>query len=83
MFCIGMIEETVPSIACMTCGWKFQLQRQEMVRIALWPADTKFEVFFDFNFLFYVSTLCHFSPTLSLGSLLSSLKFATSISTKV
>lgn len=46
-----------------------------MVSLSLWPLDTNFKIFIDFNLMMFMSILQFNSPPLSWKSLLATLKF--------
>lgn len=68
---------------CSQCAWKPLREPLDFVRIGLWPADTGGTLFFEFRYMLYVSTLQHFSPGLSMRSMLQTLQFITSLADTV
>lgn len=77
---IGVTQENLYPVSCMDCMWGSYGNQADLVNVALWPADTGFKVFIDFNIMFLMSIMQYNSPPLSLGSMLASLKFMPSLS---
>lgn len=75
----GLVSQRIIPISCNACFWCSYSSKVDLVSVGLWPLDCQFEVFLDFNFILYMSTLQHFSPPLSLGSLLSTIKFVSTL----
>jgi hypothetical protein len=59
------------------------MQATSFVSLGFWPADTRGTVFFEFSFMLYLSTLQHFSPALSMQSMLQALLFICALECKV
>lgn len=71
----GLKEQSIILKECAKCRWRPISLPGDFIRIGLWPLDTRRTFFFDFNYIYYSSVLQHFSPNLSLGSMLQTLNF--------
>lgn len=69
----------IPKCICTKCEWRWYVEAVDCVKVALWPVDARCETWIDFSLMFHSSVLTHMSPVLSLGSLLETLKFTTSL----
>lgn len=68
---------------CEDCERHYE-HATDFVRVGLWPINMDLLTsFIDFQFMFFVSSLQHHSPTLSLGSILQTVLFMTSITGEV
>lgn len=70
-------------VRCEECFWRSWETPEDSINHALWPLNTKFEVFIDFNLMLFMSVLQHESPSLSHSSLLKTLQFMPALSGKV
>lgn len=75
----GMEIVEVAPIICELCGWRLLSTTAGWAQIALWPLNGYGDIFIEFKFLFFVSTLQKMSPILSSQSILQSLDFITTI----
>ena len=79
----GLVHHKMYTLRCDHCMWSSWCTPHDAIRHALWPINSKLDVFIDFNLMLFMSVLQHESPTLSLGSLLKSLLFMPSLSGQV
>lgn len=79
----GVVQHNWTVIKCGECDLHYG-HATDFVRVGLWPISMDLLTsFIDFQFMFFVSTLQHHSPTLSLGSILQTVLFMTSITGEV
>lgn len=78
-----MCSENLKLKYCAACGWKPMRELVDLVAIGLWPVNVQCSAYLDFSFMSYISTLQHFSPVLSMGSILQSLQFVATLAGKV
>lgn len=74
-----MRYEEIAIPQCKICDKSPLTTVADLVQLALWPLNPRGTMFVDFSFMFYISVLQHFSPPLSMGAMLETLKFITSL----
>ncbi|XP_067944862.1 uncharacterized protein [Watersipora subatra] len=74
-----MVSQKIDVMVCEACSWSSWREPQQLVQYGLWPVDVEGRAYFNFSFLLSASILQHFSPSLSLKSLLDSVSFISSL----
>jgi len=80
---LGLAETAINMPYCELCSWAPVQLCEDFPKIGLWPLTPEGKVFVEFSYLLHNSILQHHSPTLSMKSMLSSLKFISALDGKV
>ncbi|KAF6023974.1 hypothetical protein EB796_017715 [Bugula neritina] len=73
----GLTEVVLNIPGCEPCSWAPVQTCQDFPKVGLWPLTPEGKTFVDFSYLLHMTVLQHDSPSLSMASMLSSLKFLT------
>jgi len=83
IFIPGLTEVVLNIPGCEPCSWAPVQTCQDFPKVGLWPLTPEGKTFVDFSYLLHMTVLQHDSPSLSMASMLSSLKFLTEFDGKV
>lgn len=79
----GMSTCTIRQFQCKVCGWLPFAKPHDLVQIAVWPADFHGNLYIEFEYMYHLSVSQHFCPEYSLGAMLQTAKFMTSVNSCV